>query len=558
MLISDLLHAPILDGAEVLAGYDGIAKRDVQSINIMDAPDILTFLKKGDLLLTNGYLLKDRPDEFIGFITSMHRKGCAGLAIKTKRFAMNIPQTVIDEANRLQFPIIELSRIEATLGEVFQKSIGIILDNKNDELHYALNIHRQFTDMMLQGGSMGRIVQALSDILAAPVLFISLRGERLAASVHFSEGGLESLADYAGSLLLEANEGLSRKLSLGLPGVRASEYRHAELFPIHTYRQEGCLLAFHGRFPITGSASLALEQAAHVIGLELAKQQAVKERSRRYKNEFFSDLIEGHLGSLPEVLHRGAKYGLAANRKAQLLLAGADPLHSGTELAAETSGEDRRTADQERWYERIKRELGRLQLSFVMFTKNGLFGILVYCDGDVWDEHILTEKLESAVERLYADGQLSVSFGLGHVFANALDLGLSYKEALLALQAGRRMNRSRCVLSYQSMDIGRLLRMLPNEELERFYLEAFHELLTKAGEEAGELLRTLKAYYNHHCSLVETSRALFVHRNTVIYRLEKCEKLLGRKLKETGFSLRIQVAFAIEALLGTDRIGRKI
>jgi len=552
MRVAELLQTSILSKAEVIAGHAGLTTHDVLSVNIMDAPDIITFLKKGDLLLTNGYLLKDRPDAFVDFITSMHRKGCAGLAIKTKRFAMSMPQEVLDEANRLHFPIVELSMIEATLGEVFQQSISIILENKNDELHYALNIHKQFTGMILQGDGMERIVQALADILAAPVLMFNLKGQIVAASAHFSNPDMDQLKHGSFEAIRSLPPDTAESpVSLCFINAHTARYRHAELFPIHTYRHEGYLLSFHDEHPLSGPNALAFEQAAHVIGLELTKKHAVKERSRRYKNEFFSDLIDGYLGSEQEVLHRGAKYGLTAGGKAHLILVRKDALQHAQ--AGEQGKEERLGADRDAQYEMIKREIAALGVRFVMFTKNDLFGIVVFRDNAAWDEAAIVEELEAAAGTIFEAEQISFSFGIGNAFTNVLDLGLSYKEALMALQSGFRMNRERFVLSYQSMDVSRLLRMLPYEELERFYMEAFKELLLKADQEPGELLRTLKVYYEHHCSIMDTAKALYVHRNTVIYRLEKCEKLLGRRLKDADVSFRLQVAFAIAPLLKNDK-----
>lgn len=552
MLLSDLLKTPVLIAADVIAGHEGLTIHDVQSINIMDAPDIVTFLKKGDLLLTNGYLLKDRPDALIDFITSMHRKGCAGLAIKTKRFSMSIPQEVLDEANRLHFPIIELSLIESTLGEIFQQSISIILENKNEELHYALTIHKQFADMIMQGDGLGRIVDALADILASPVLLLNVKLQPLARSSGLYEPALQELPELAAAAIASFPASESA-LSVCFPHIRAEGFRHAELFPIHTYRHEGYLLSFHNDHTISGLSALAFEQAAHVIGLELTKKHAVKERSRRYKNEFFSDLIEGHLGTEQEVLHRGGKYGLTADGKAFLIVAKLDEQPEWSITSASRSSEERLSVERDAQYEAIKRELAKLGIPFVMFTKNDLFGIVVQHSVPDWNETAFARGLEAAAERMWDADQLSFSFGIGNPFTNVLDLGLSYKEAIKALSSGRQMNRKRFAQSYHAMDIGRLLRLLPYDELERFYVEAFKDLIRKDDKEKNEMLRTLKIFYENQCQINDTAKALFVHRNTVIYRIEKAERLIGRSLKDWQVSFRFQVAFAIEPLLKNEK-----
>ncbi|RXZ78454.1 PucR family transcriptional regulator [Paenibacillaceae bacterium] len=551
MLLGNLLEMSVLSKAQVIAGLEGLTTRDVLSVNIMDAPDIVTFLKQGDLLLTNGYLLKDRPEALVDFVQSMHGKGCAGLAIKTQRFSLSIPQEVLDEADRLHFPILELSMIDATLGEIFQQSIGMILDNKNDELHYALTIHKQFADMIMKGDGLARIVDTLSSMLSTPVLLLNVKLQPLAQSSQFSRPELRRLpvlaaASLAGEIPPQA------PLSLCFPHIAPPEFRHVELFPIHTYRHEGYLLSFYNLHVLSGTALLAFEQAAHVIGLEMTKKHAVKERSRRYKNDFFSDVIEGFVRTEQEVLHRGAKYGLKANGTSFLIVAKEDEKLEHADLQSERLSEEILSAERDRHYEIIKQEFAMLDVPFVMFSKNDLFGILVFHDPLGWDEAMFRRQLESATERMYRSEQVSVSFGIGKLFTNALDLRSSYKEALKAIHIGQQTNRQRFVQFYRTMDFGRLLSMVPHGELEIFYQEAFKGLLARSENEQRELFRTLKAYYEHHCNIIDTSKALFVHRNTVIYRLEKCEKLMGCKLKDPQVGFGFQIAFAIESLLKNE------
>ncbi len=566
MLLNELVKSTIMNKAHILAGAEGAATREVLSVNIMDAPDIVVFLKRGDLLLTNGYVLKDSPEGLIDVIRGMHAKGCAALAIKTQRFSLRIPPAALEEADRLGFPILELSMIESTLGDIFRESIGVLLDNKNKELHYALTIHKQFADMMMRGDGLSGIVDTLASILACPVLLLDAKYEPLALSdalrapAHASVPGQAARA-IAGDAMPDT------AVSLCIPSIVVPNYRHVECFPIFTYRHEGYLLAFPTRYPLQGPELLALEQAAHVIGLELTKRHAVKERSRRYKNDFFSDLIEGFVGTEQEAMHRGAKYGFRPDRRAMLIVAredaGAEAGGGGAEGMTSTRPSsrgdavaERFSAERDRHYHILKREFAKLDAEFVMFAKNDMFGLLLFEGQGDWNDNALVQRLERMAEDIWQGEKLSYSLGIGSPFAAALDLGLSYKEAVRALQGGIGMSRKRFVSVYRSLDFGRLLRMLPHEELERFHNEAFKELLGK-GEEQSDMLRTLRAYYENHCNLIDTAKSLFVHRNTVVYRLDKAEKLLGRKLKDAQSAFGYRIAFAMEDVLKSEAFVRR-
>ena len=71
------------------------------------------------------------------------------------------------------------------------------------------------------------------------------------------------------------------------------------------------------------------------------------------------------------------------------------------------------------------------------------------------------------------------------------------------------------------------------------------------------LLQTLSVYLETHCQLAETAKRLYIHRNTVIYRLEKCEEIIGRSLKDPEETLRLRMAFRIKALLPENGMEKK-
>lgn len=280
-----------------------------------------------------------------------------------------------------------------------------------------------------------------------------------------------------------------------------------------------------------------------------------KEREFRYRNDYFSELIEGYSGTEEEALRRGAQYGLAPDKQALLIVARQDVLQPSRKSALHEVLPDYQAGiERDRHYGILEQAFARMGSDCVMFAKHGGFGIVLFCDESAFNEVALLEQLEGISSSLYREQHLSYSFGLGNPFTGALNLSASYREALYALQDGERMERKRFAMLYRSMDVGRLFRLLPHGEAERYYREALKELLGPGEQEHGEMLRTLKAYYENHCNLIETAKALHVHRNTVVYRIEKAEKLLGRKLKDAHTAFGFRVAFAMEEMLGSGNL----
>src|SRR4030095_4401501 len=196
MLLEQLLSNAIFAKSQIIAGHSGLS-RIVQTVNIIDAPDIIHFLRPGELLLTNGYFMKEKPETLLELMTKMDQLKCSGLAVKTKRFALDIPQEVMDEANRIHFPIIEISAVEHSLGEILQRSTSVILDNRNDELQYSLTIHKQFSAMIMKGNGIPEIITALTQLLSSPILLLSSKLQVTAHSHHFKQPNMQALISAA-------------------------------------------------------------------------------------------------------------------------------------------------------------------------------------------------------------------------------------------------------------------------------------------------------------------------------------------------------------------------
>jgi hypothetical protein len=94
---------PLSEG-KVVAGAGGIS-RMISALNLMDAPDIYNWMKQGELLLTTGYAIKDSSELFVELLHNLNERGSSGLGIKLGRYWKQIPKIVIEEADRLDFPI---------------------------------------------------------------------------------------------------------------------------------------------------------------------------------------------------------------------------------------------------------------------------------------------------------------------------------------------------------------------------------------------------------------------------------------------------------------------
>ena len=137
--------------------------------------------------------------------------------------------------------------------------------------------------------------------------------------------------------------------------------------------------------------------------------------------------------------------------------------------------------------------------------------------------------------------------GIGSVATQLKDSARSFKEAQVAVEIGKVFDDSITMMSYENLGIGRLIYQLPTTLCEMFLSEVFKKGSVESLDE--ETLFTIQKFFENNLNVSETSRKLFVHRNTLVYRLEKIKKLTGLDLREFDNAIVLKVALMVKQYL---------
>ncbi|MBR0312044.1 MAG: helix-turn-helix domain-containing protein [Oscillospiraceae bacterium] len=156
------------------------------------------------------------------------------------------------------------------------------------------------------------------------------------------------------------------------------------------------------------------------------------------------------------------------------------------------------------------------------------------------------------VDALRAGGESTVVIGIGTVANHLRDLAKSYKEAQIAIEVGKVFDTEKFIINYENLGIGRLIYQLPTTLCEMFLQEVFKKNPIDALDK--ETLFTINKFFENNLILSETARKLFVHRNTLVYRLEKIKKLTGLDLREFDDAITFKVALMVKKYLASRGI----
>ena len=150
-------------------------------------------------------------------------------------------------------------------------------------------------------------------------------------------------------------------------------------------------------------------------------------------------------------------------------------------------------------------------------------------------------------ETLRVGGEGHVVIGIGTVAQHLRDLAKSFKEAQIAIEVGKVFDTEKFVINYENLGIGRLIYQLPTTLCEMFLVEVFKKNPIDSLDQ--ETLFTIHKFFENNLNVSETARKLFVHRNTLVYRLEKIKKLTGLDLREFDDAITFKVALMVKKYL---------
>ncbi len=155
----------------------------------------------------------------------------------------------------------------------------------------------------------------------------------------------------------------------------------------------------------------------------------------------------------------------------------------------------------------------------------------------------IADIAKSILDILNTEAMINVRVAYGLTVKELKDISKSYKEAQMALDVGNIFFGSKNILSYENLGIGRLIYQLPESLCRLFVKEVFGDSRPEDIDE--ETLTTVYKFFENSLNVSETSRQLFIHRNTLVYRMEKLQKAIGLDMRVFDDALTFKIAMMV-------------
>ncbi|KYZ75798.1 hypothetical protein AXX12_11405 [Anaerosporomusa subterranea] len=521
----------------VLVGGLGGGNRPIESLNQMDVPDVVDWVAPNQMILTTGYFIRNNVNEQKQLLTDLNDRGCAGLAIKVKRFFRTIPQDMIDLANQLQFPLIEIPA-DKNISIVMNELMGEIVNKQAALLKHAYDVHNCFTTAVLKGGTLQNISDLLVSFVQNSVVICDDSWNILCQSQ--SKQSVIALPTILDEINLEDFVKTTRAGD-AQPGHQASsahvngKHIAMESFPvIHDMRLMGYIFIINTMQTAGVSDRAAIEQAAMVVGLELLKRKIQREMQQNLRADFFNDYLGGNIKSKAVLERRGAQFGINADEKYLCLVFGIDHFNHiflNTFSGNETS------------VQKLKKEITHIAdnvieqagLSISSFSKSDQIVLLLpYSMFAANAKDTITEIVDSIkceIKQSCAPW-LTVSAGIG-LAGSAINVSKSYNSALEAMRIGRGSSSVTRdgIYYFEDYIIEYLLADADWSKYEFLYKDTLGQLEDFDRKNAKmELVKTLRTFFDNGFNLSNTAQILYIHRNTLTYRMDKIREIINLDL----------------------------
>ncbi len=540
-----VLRLEALRGSRVLAGKAGL-DRPVSRINVMEVPDVLPWVRPGELLVTTGYAVREEPERLADLVRGLDAAGAAALGIKLGRYLDRLPRAVLRAAEELGFPVVSLPD-SASYDDLITAVLTAVLDHQADRLQRSEQAHRALVRVVLAGGGLPEVAQALAAILDVTVAVTTADGRVVAEAAGSADTPRARAEHYPQVFTADGRfrvEG--RTCGLGHHPAPAGPGGHAVVPIVAGSLDHGRILALSDRRRLGDVDVQALERAATVCALVITKALAVTAVESKYQADFLRDLLVGRDVGPERAVPHARGLGWDVERPVVVLVAEPDqqegaaaPAQRGLELRPHV---ERLAAA---WSGVVRARDGAAAV--VGFTTEVVAVVGVPVGGDI--ERVVRD-IVAGVRGDSGGGRRPFSVGVSRVAADVTGIAAAYDQARKALAVGRQVHGPGAVASFDRLGVHRLLSLVSDpQELRSFAREALGELVQQTPQ-AADLRHTLQVLLDTNLNVAQAARELHFHYNTLRYRIAKLERLLGPFTVDPLLRLDLALALRVVAMRG--------
>lgn len=547
--VEDLLNMNVMKACDIIAGFRGV-RNTISRINIMADPDIIEWTAEGEFLLTTAYFFsKDNFEEQKSLIRECASKKLSGIGIKISPYLETLSPEVLDLANDLSLPIIDIHH-SIPLSDIMMDAFKEIFNKQASLLERIEKVHEKFMEAMIEGNGLEDLLKIVQENIRNPIIldlnFLNKRIDCLWGTDESIHG--ELISEVKEFCELDNTRNKLKKLDESRVLINGKYIKRMIMPIVLRDNVYGHLFAWGSDMPLGGFDLAIIESASTTIALSILQELSIKEVEIRYRSEFFEDLISPDLKRKKKALDRSSFFNLPldnyyiievmsfrymdGNREADLLI---DYIQDFLNPIVGT----------------IEDLMNYLNLQGIVSTKANGIQVLLSFKEKVKIEERLEEFNNKVLESLSNKfTKLDIKIGVGRTYKDLENVDKSFQEAVRTVRIGKAVIDKK-IVTFDELGIFKILSQdFLENELEDFYNSTLKTLVDYDIKKSTELVKTLDIYFKNNGNLTRISEQLFTHYNTVLYRISRINEITGMSLEDSNHRLNLEIAIKIKELLG--------
>ena len=532
-----------------LAGEGGLG-RSISSINIMDNPDTVPWLKEDELILSTGYIFIS-TDIYKDIIRSLQEKGCSGLGIKMHRYMESIPKEMIEQADELDFPIFSIP-FSMTMEQIINLVYYEMFRSELSESEQMTVLYKDILTAALKNHNELQILQKLSRVLRRPVF---LTDPDFCTLEYYADPEKDAaVSDFyyeydPGCLFSEVDRLYLTQQKISQMPVVEHEVVYQErkyLFSIFPIRQKKNLLGHFVVLNTGGPLSAAqydlIANLQSVFGIIFMKNQISAEGEDFSQTAFYNQLLSGTVKEPHSIERLCSQYGFDCN--AQRICFTLQSPKYRTITALRQKSYLNRVLD----YILSAADACRLSVSYTVYCQN-IVCFLFRKDGASKDFNSFLSYITKISQKAAKEDE-NAKIGFSRPLSGPETICQSYTESLHAIELGAKLHPERNVFSYaEDINYHILSQNMTAAQLYDYYSMVLKPLDDYDAQNGTELVTTLAAYLENGQNVSQASKMLYVHRNTMIHRMDQIWEILDASPGDVDKIYLLQTAFYIKKIL---------
>lgn len=544
--VREALELPELQSLEVVAGESGL-DREICDVTVMEVPDPVHWLKGGELLLTTFYGLREDEAAQVDLLVKV-APTVAGICFNPGT-GTNLSPEIIAYADQLSLPLLRMPG-DMPYARVIRAILQDILNRKAYLLSRSTDINSMLINTILNGAESREVVSTLAQLVKNPVALLDVSLNVVAEDPYYDGGneyfknGIPKLLeldifhspkpseDYPSFAVLTVNEQQIR-VGVKMVMIKSSVYGYLTVWEILSQFDE--------------VDKYAIVHASTAIALDFIRKINLDEQRQKLINNLCDDLLTGQYISNESILKQAEMYGLDLTRLNLVIVIKADLVGFGAhghyaDMGMPCEGDETVLA--------VRKLVESKMADSLVACKEGEIIVVIGIGAEKKSKNVavdLITDIDRLCKRSFGKDEYLIS--VGGVADHFSKLSQSYSQSKAALKMVRYISDNKKAIFFDELGIYRLLCEMPHTPEVKNYIEM---VLPSNDDLDKSILETLEVFIECQNSYSAAGKMLYVHPNTVKYRINKAKEKWGEHIVLDNNCLDTLIALKLKRIFDHD------